>query len=267
MTVLSTYFSTLRTSVRPIWHLQQDRLWEVDMMRGVAIVMMVVYHLMWDLRGLAGYDINVHTGFWHIWQQITANLFIGIVGVSLTLSYGRARSKGGTTATRWGKYAMRGAVVFSWGVVVSIVTYFVDPSHYVRFGILHLIGVSIIVAYPFLRFCWLNLILGILLLLLGQIIPLFGLNNPWLGSLGLNAHSQPAFDYFPLIPWFGVVLLGIFVGNSLYTDGQRRFTLPNIGTTPGLRTLRLSGQNSLLIYLVHQPITIAILMLLGQIRL
>lgn len=267
MTVLSTYFSVLRASVRPIWHLQSDRLWEVDMTRGIAILMMVVYHFMWDLRGLAGYDINVYTGFWHIWQQITANLFIGIVGVSLTLSYGRARSKDGTITTRWGKYALRGAVVFSWGVVVSIVTYFVDPSHYVRFGILHLIGVSIIIAYPFLRFRWLNLILGLSLLLLGQIIPLFGLNSPWLVPLGLNAYPQQAFDYFPLIPWFGVVLLGIFVGNSLYTDGQRRFPLPNIATAPGISTLRLLGQNSLLIYLIHQPIMIVILILLGQVRL
>jgi len=267
MTHLTTYFSALRASVRPIWHLQSSRLWEVDMMRGVAIVMMVVYHLMWDLRGLAGYDINVYTGFWHIWQQITANLFIGIVGVSLTLSYGRARSKGGKTTAGWGKYVLRGAVVFSWGIVVSIVTYFVDPAHYVRFGILHLIGVSIIIAYPFLRFRWLNLILGISLLLLAQIIPVLGLNNPLLAPLGLNATPPRSFDYFPLIPWFGVVLLGIFVGASLYTNGQRRFTLPDIGNAFGIRTLRMLGQNSLLIYLIHQPIMIVILILLGQIRL
>ncbi len=267
MTIFTSYFSALRASVRPSWHLQSARLWEVDMLRGVAIVMMVVYHFMWDLRGLAGYDINVYTGFWHIWQQITANLFIGIVGVSLTLSYGRARNKGGSTAALWGKYVLRGVVVLTWGLVVSIVTYFVDPSHYVRFGILHLIGVSIIIAYPFLRFRWLNLILGIVLLLLAQIIPFFGLYNPWLTPLGLNAYSLPAFDYFPLIPWFGVALIGMFVGNSLYAHGQRRFTLPDMGNAFGIRTLRLLGQNSLLIYLIHQPIMIIILILLGQVQL
>ena len=269
MTFLSTYFSALRASVRPTFVLAPDRLWQVDALRGIAIVMMVVYHLMWDLRGLAGYDINVYTGFWHSWQQVTANLFIGIVGVSLTLSYGRARKKGGKSSARWGQYAMRGAVVFSWGLVVSIVTYAFDPSHYVRFGILHLIGFSIIIAYPFLRFRWFNLILGILLLLLGRIIPLFGLENPWLGWLGLTASSRPAFDYFPLIPWFGVVLIGIFIGNTFLRNGAGTPTMNRHGdeSPTTSRLLRLLGQNSLLIYLIHQPILIIVLVLLGQIRL
>ncbi len=268
MTFLSTYFSTLRASVRPTFILAPDRLWQVDALRGVAIVMMVVYHLMWDLRGLAGYDINVYTGFWHTWQQVTANLFIGIVGVSLTLSYGRARQKGGKHAARWGQYAMRGAVIFSWGLVISIVTYAFDPSHYIRFGILHLIGFSIIIAYPFLRFRWLNLILGIMLLLLGRIIPLFGLENPWLGWLGLTASSRPAFDYFPLIPWFGVVLIGIFIGNTLFAPHAVIRTQSEIRNPKSeIPILRLLGQNSLLIYLIHQPILIIVLVLLGQIRL
>ena len=264
------YFSALRASVRPTFVLASDRLWQVDALRGIAIVMMVVYHLMWDLRGLAGYDIDVYTGFWHIWQQITANLFIGIVGVSLTLSYGRARQKGGKQAARWGKYALRGAVIFTWGVVIGIVTYVFDPSHYVRFGILHLIGVSIIIAYPFLRFRWLNLILGILLLLLGQILPLFGIDNPWLGWLGLTAFPRPAFDYFPLIPWFGVVLIGIFAGNTFFAardemaSGRGQVAR---GGGQGMVWLRLMGQNSLLIYLIHQPILITALILSGQIRL
>lgn len=257
------YFSSLRASVRPTFILAPDRLWQVDALRGVAIVMMVVYHLVWDLRGLAGYDINVYSGFWHYWQQVTANLFIVLVGVSLTLSYGRATQKGGTHAARWGKYALRGAVIFTWGVVVGLVTYAFDPSHYVRFGILHLIGFSIIIAYPFLRLRWLNMILGIFLLLLGQIIPLFGIDNPWLGWLGLTASPRPAFDYFPLIPWFGVVLIGIFIGNMFFRHGAES---PPTNRSP-FRLLRLMGQNSLLIYLIHQPVLITVLVLLGQIRL
>jgi len=162
---------------------------------------------------------------------------------------------------------MRGAVIFSWGLVVSIVTYAFDPSHYVRFGILHLIGFSIIIAYPFLRFRWLNLIWGILLLLLGRIIPLFGLENPWLGWLGLTASSRPAFDYFPLIPWFGVVLIGIFIGNTLIIPRATAGVQSAIRNPQFTISLRLLGQNSLLIYLIHQPILIIALALLGQIQL
>jgi len=143
----------------------------------------------------------------------------------------------------------------------------IEPSRYVRFGILHLIGFSIIIAYPFLRFRWLNLILSLIIILLAKLVPLLGLDSGWLDWLGLNAVPRSAFDYFPVIPWFGVVLLGILIGKTLYPGGVRRFSLPNISMTPIIRGLRLAGQNSLLIYLVHQPIMIAILTLLGIVRL
>ena len=37
--------------------------------------MMVVYHLLWDLHSLGGYDIALRTGFWSYWQITTASLF------------------------------------------------------------------------------------------------------------------------------------------------------------------------------------------------
>lgn len=267
MTTLTNYFSGMRTSIRPIRHLRSDRLWEIDALRGIAIVMMVVYHFMWDLMGLGGYDINIYTGFWHYWQRITASLFIGLVGVSLTLSRSRAQQKGLTDRAIWKSQAMRGAIIFSWGIVIGIVTYFVDPERYVRFGILHFIGFSIIIAYPFLRFRWLNLILGLIIILIAKIIPFLGLDISWLGWLGVNAVPRPAFDFFPVLPWFGVVLIGVFLGNTLWPEGKRRFSLPPIASNSIMRWLRLSGQNSLLIYLVHQPIMITILTLLGVVHL
>ncbi|RME85148.1 MAG: DUF1624 domain-containing protein [Caldilineae bacterium] len=255
----------MRRSIRPIPQIQTTRLWEIDAVRGIAIIMMVIYHFMWDLRGLGGYDINVYTGFWHYFQLATASLFTGLVGLSLTLSYNRARARGGQRL--WRKFAGRGIQIFSWGLVVGIVTFLFDPPRYVRFGILHLIGTSIILAYPFLRFRWLNLVLGVILLLLGKIAPLFIVSSGPLDWLISGARPRPAFDYFPLIPWFGVVLIGIFLGNLLYRGGSRRYPLLDDLRIAPARVLRLMGQNSLLIYLLHQPIMITILTLLGVVSL
>lgn len=265
--MLDGYLAGMRRSVRLVPSLRGERLWEVDALRGVAILMMVVYHLMWDLRGLGGYDINVYTGFWKLFQLATASLFTGLVGVSLTLSYRRAQARGGQDGQLWGKYLRRGFQVFSWGVVVGIVTFLFDPPRYVRFGILHLIGFSIMIAYPFLRWRWLNLFLGLFLIALGPITPLFGLDSPWLGWLGLDATPRPAFDYFPLIPWFGMVLIGIFAGNLAYGRPTRARRQSRLAALAPARGLRLLGQNSLLIYLLHQPIMIALLFILGVIRL
>ncbi|MCP4165971.1 MAG: DUF1624 domain-containing protein [Chloroflexi bacterium] len=266
MTVITHYFSGMRASIRPIKHLKADRLWEIDTLRGVAIVNMVIYHFQLDLVMFGGYDIILFTGFWHYFQIFTACLFIGLVGVSLTLSYNQARQRG-QQGVLWPRYLVRGFQVFSWGIVFSIITYGFMPSNYIRFGILNLIGFSIMIAYPFIRLRWINLFLGMFVLLLAELVPILRLNINWLDWFGLDATPHPGFDYFPVIGWFGVVLIGIFVGNTLYAGAERRYPLPNLANLRLIRLLRLLGQNSLLIYLIHQPILFVILTLLGLIRM
>ena len=70
-------------------------------------------------------------------------------------------------------------------------------------------------------------------------------------------------DYYPLFPWFGVALLGIFAGESLYPAGMRRFDLPDWSRVAIVRGLRFLGRHSLLIYVTHQPVLIGVFILLG----
>jgi uncharacterized membrane protein len=70
-------------------------------------------------------------------------------------------------------------------------------------------------------------------------------------------------DYYPLLPWFGVALLGIFAGYSLYPQGQPQFGWPDVSKIPFVQSLRFLGRHSLLIYLIHQPILIGLLFVLG----
>jgi uncharacterized membrane protein len=73
-------------------------------------------------------------------------------------------------------------------------------------------------------------------------------------------------DYRPLLPWFGIVLIGLFFGNVVYGDGRRPAVLGD--KAPVLaRPLLPLGKNSLLIYLVHQPIIIAVLAATGGVDL
>jgi len=156
-----------------------------------------------------------------------------------------------------------GRNLFTWTTLDGVTYLALGTGYYVRFGILHLIGLSIILAYPFLRFRWLNLALGIVLIALGPMIQGMRLDLPPLEWLAPTPGS--GVDYAPLIPWFGRVLIGIFLGNTLYTGSQRRFALPDLGHNALIMPLRLLGENSLLIYLIHQPILLATLALLGVI--
>jgi uncharacterized membrane protein len=61
-------------------------------------------------------------------------------------------------------------------------------------------------------------------------------------------------DYFPIFPWFGVVLFGMALGGILYKDGKRQFPFPDISKYVPVRIVSWFGKNSLTIYLAHQPI-------------
>lgn len=237
---------------------------EIDMLRGVAIVMMVIYHLMFDLAYFGVTDVIFTNPFWFYFQRATAGLFITLVGVSLVLSTAQHRRKGMPDREIFKQMAVRGLRIFAWGMLVTVVTGVVFGRELaVKFGILHFIGVATILAWPFLRLKWFNLMAWIGLWLMWHWLQTVTVAGSWWIWLGLQPANHMYVDYFPLIPWFGVVLLGVFLGNLLYPDGKRRFSL--IGhparATPWLGLL---GRHSLTIYLVHQPLLIGLLMLVTK---
>ncbi|MCB0064880.1 MAG: DUF1624 domain-containing protein, partial [Caldilineaceae bacterium] len=80
--------------------------------------------------------------------------------------------------------------------------------------------------------------------------------------LGLKPVNYTYLDYFPLVPWFGIVLLGIGVGNLLYDHSRRTFVLPDLSNVTVVQWLQRLGRNSLLIYLLHQPLLFVLLLAL-----
>ena len=245
-----------------------QRLWEVDSLRGVAIIMMVIFHLMWDLWAFGVLpDVILYAGFWKCFQRTTASLFIVLVGVSLTLSYHRALATRGPDGLYW-KFLRRGAMIFGLGMVITLVLWllvWLAGLHigHVEFGILHLIGFSIAFAYPFLRFKWVNLFLWMAFFVAGYYIQSVHVDATWWVWLGLTPVRYTPVDFFPVIPWFGVVLLGVFLGNTFYPGGYRGFVLPDLSRAYPVRLLDFLGRHSLLIYLIHQPILFALLAVLG----
>ncbi|CAA9447148.1 MAG: hypothetical protein AVDCRST_MAG58-550 [uncultured Rubrobacteraceae bacterium] len=241
-----------------------DRFWEVDAARGVAIIMMIVYHSTYDLDTLGGYDVQSTSGNWDLFADVTAGLFLFLVGVSLAIS--RAR----TSMTGWrlfGKYLARGLRILAYGMVLTVV-FLALGMGVIAFGILQLIGVSIILAYPFLKLRFTNLVLGTLIFAAGQYILAQGLYSQsfWLLPFGVVPEGVVMPDYRPLLPWFGIVLIGLFFGNSKYGDGRRPAVTED--KAPVLaRPLLPLGRNALFVYLIHQPIIIALLAVSGIVDL
>jgi uncharacterized membrane protein len=262
------------------------RFWEIDALRGVAILTMIVYHLMWDLwywQVLP--NVVLWEGFWKYWQRFTCGTFLILVGVSMTIVYRRQREKLGPDANLYPKFFWRGLKIFGLGMIITLVVT-VAGVGYVDFGILHLIGFATMAAYPLLRYKWVNLGLWVAFSAAGKwlenihwdgmwYLPHFGdwwgspilIDGRWLAPLGITPTRYPAVDYFPIIPWLGVVLLGVFLGNVLYAGNQRRFTLPYWGGFFPFNALEFLGRHSLLIYMVHQPLLLLALFLLSVVKM
>ena len=232
-----------------------DRLAEIDILRGCAIILMIVSNFVTDLQYFFNY--SAHETVWYWFARATAFMFIFLAGISLVLSHNRTEQK-----APFIKYFKRGLFIFSLGMLITIATFIFIPNNYVRFGVLHLIGVSIILSYLFLRLKnnYLNLFFGIIFVLFGFLFQKITFNSDLFFIFGIISKTFSSVDYFPLFPWFGVVLLGIFAGRVLYAHHKPVFNFKeNIIT----KLFSFLGRNSLMIYLIHQPILLGLLFLLS----
>jgi uncharacterized membrane protein len=232
-----------------------NRFWEIDFARGLAVILMIVFNYSFALSYLSIYIFSHGWIYWTLFPRFVASLFISIAGLSLTLFYNQTKDHK--------KIISRGLKIFGLGLLITAVTFLTFPESFIIFGILHLIGISIIFGSLFLRFNKLNLFLGLLIIALGFYLQNFSFNFPWLLWLGFAPNNFYTFDYFPILPWFGVFLLGMFFGNLLYWNGKRSFKIKDLSKTYFARLSSFIGRHSLIIYLLHQPLLILVLLALG----
>lgn len=242
---------------------RKQRFWEIDALRGIAILMMIIYHVLFDLNyfGFTSTDLNSPPVL--VFLYPVGALFLLLVGISLTLSYNRVKNTLTKTQLQL-KYLKRGTSIFGLGLLITLVTWVYPHDGYIIFGVLHCIGLSILLAYPFLNTRRSALLVGLCCIVIGVVLRFSGtVDFPWLLWLGFVPSSFYTLDYFPLLPWFGVVLIGIFLGNTLYKNNTRIFTLKENPGFIGTRLLCLLGRHSLVIYLLHQLLIVGILYLLS----
>jgi len=245
-----------------------DRFWEIDCLRGFAVFLMLFYHFLYDLDFFGIENIQIESGIFLFIGRGAAFLFILISGTVLSISHSRALNKevDGVKTENFLKYLKRGLKLFSMGLVITAVTWVFFPEQYIIFGILHFFGVSAVLAYPFLKYKRKNLFFGLFFCLIG--LYLWGKTFDFsdLLWLGLAPKDFTTLDYFPIFPWFGVLLAGIYLGNSQYEGGKRKFKIPKVGENLPTKFISTIGQHSLVIYFTHQPLFLALLLLSGLLK-
>ena len=232
-----------------------QRFWEIDLLRGIAIIMMILFHFLYDLNFFGIYGTSLYTGYFLIYAYTVGTIFLSLVGLSLALSYNRIKNNLSKKQV-FTKYLLRGLKIFSLGIVITFGTWIYLRNGFIIFGVLHCIGISILFSYPFLKLRYTNLILGFILIFCGIILKNYTFNFYWLLWLGFSPSTFYTVDYYPILPWFGVILLGISVGNILYPEYTRKFHLKDLSSSKITKSLSFLGRHSLIIYLIHQPIII-----------
>jgi uncharacterized membrane protein len=230
---------------------------EIDMLRGLAIILMIFGHILWDLDYFGLMPMN--NAIYDILKITVQPMFFLLVGISLVLSRKRIESLKKIDEKEYDKRLIfRGLKILGLGIVFTILTLLFIPEKPIFFGVLHCIGLSIIISVPFLKYRNYNLIFVIILLFASLVVAEYNMENPTLFHLALGIHQANigsyTIDYFPLLPWFGVCLLGIMLGDCLYSGDKRKFRFPDLSNYRPIKLFQWCGQHSLIIYLLHQPI-------------
>lgn len=231
------------------------RLHLIDEIRGFCIICMVFYHALYSLEFIF-YDNTFSRvfDFLSIFEPGFAFVFIIISGFCCELS----RSN-----------ILRGARLFVIAMLITLVTYLFFPEQIIVFGILHMLSISMVL-YGILKpvIAKIPEILGIIICLtlfvltfkitLGKIgpfsLPLGIYKYNFLFPVGICSYKFYSADYFPLLPWVFIFFLGSFIGSIGIKRGFAEFMYIKHS-----RLLSFAGRNTLLIYIIHQPVIYVII--------
>lgn len=238
-----------------------QRAFELDALRGLAVLMMILHHLIFDLRYLLDLDVFAFQEKWWfdtLLRPVFLFIFLGVSGVCCSFSRSNAR---------------RGFRLSLVALLLTAVTMTVwrlgGPDIVIYFNILHLLAIGTLL-YAGLdrafgrkpeRFYVVLLALAAIVLWTGSILP--GLPRPqgyWLLPLGiLPAGSVNMGDYMPLLPWLGFFLIGAIIGKLAYASCVSRFPNTPASVIRSVTPLTWIGRRALLVYVLHQPILLAVL--------
>jgi uncharacterized membrane protein len=226
------------------------RIWEIDFLRGIAILLMIAAHLLMDFQIFFGVIVINFMEGWGAWARQLFNVFVFLAGVSCTFS--RANF-------------LRGLKLFGVALLVSLGSWIIQPDQTVIVGILHLLALSMMIWPLVKKWSWPALValgvasIGLGVWFLNTLVPA---EMPWklLVPLGLQYRGFMTMDYFPLFPYIGVFFLGGAAGKAFYRERKSLFK-----KDPQTKSINWLGRHTLSIYLFHQLLLIPVLIVISKV--
>ena len=226
-----------------------NRILWIDVARGLSILAMITFHFAFDLMyfGLAKSDL-IYQPDWRLFERIIASSFLYIAGLSFFITHG--------STINWKSFIRRyGATAFC-AILISLVTFILFKTDMIRFGILHAISVSGLIGLLLLKLNTASLILLTVLIFAFNLLiqkPIDG--HYFLQWLIYTTETPNSLDYRPIMPWIAPFILGMASYKPFQKWGILKTGIAAIHKE--LAILSWLGRNSLILYLLHQPILFA----------
>ena len=167
----------------------------LDVLRGISVSAMIVYHFFWDLGYFGFIELeNITRGLPLLFAQCIGASFIIISGVSLRLaSYSNNFST---------KFLKRLLVLVLICFAITSITFFIDKKSFIFFGILHFLVACSLLGLLLLKVKNNNFlfILFFCTLVVSTSEITFDLPSQ-LSWLGLIREIPITNDFYPLFPW------------------------------------------------------------------
>ena len=243
----------------------------IDAYRGITMISMVLYHACYDYFSAFGRDpLWITTRGAFIWQQSICISFILVSG--MVWSFGRRHA------------LKRGIILLALGTAITLVTATFMPSQAIYYGVLTFMGAATLFMIPLDRLLnnqksgkdnpvpteLIHILICFILFILTKHLASGYIGTRYhklislpdtlyryraLAPLGLPDHGFSSGDYFPLIPWIFMYLIGYHLGKIILTD-------KNTLLKRSIPVLTKLGTKSLLVYIIHQPVCYALLWLM-----
>ena len=241
-----------------------NRIRPLDFFRSISVIAMIFYHFVFDL-GDFGYInmITVVNGYWKLFAQSIGCSFLFISGISFWIM-----ANGGIN---WSKYLKRLAILIAAALLISVVTYRVNSNTFIFFGILHLLAACSIFSLMVFRLPFIVLlVIGVGILLLPDYYYSSTYYNDNLFSqklfswTGLYNGKTGSVDFYAFMPWSAAFIFGLAI-SKIFVKPKRSSSLSPLSFKEEKAGFTLSsilwiGRNSLLVYLIHQPILISLIL-------
>ncbi|MEM0214364.1 MAG: heparan-alpha-glucosaminide N-acetyltransferase [Archaeoglobaceae archaeon] len=212
------------------------RFWEIDFARGIAVILMLIFHLFFDAYYFG--KIKLEGDFWFWFPRFIGGTFIFISGFTFSIAYKNFK-----------RVLRRTLRLLLIALGITIATYIFAPDKMVIFGIIHFFALASVFGFLFLGKPFLSLSVGILFLIANFHVSELLIKEPYLVWLGIMPYGFRTLDYYPMIPWFGVFLLGMFFGSYYRRESSNYWSNP----------INFLGRHSLAIYLIQHPVIVFLL--------